>query len=49
MYWSESAKGCEDAEVLGSSELHGEAERDGIVQPREEKALLHVYKYLTGV
>lgn len=42
------AQGHEDDEGLGAFELHGEAERPRIVQPREDAQghLIHVYKYL---
>lgn len=44
------AQGHEDDEGLGAFELHGEAERAGIVQPGEDAQghLIHVYKYLTS-
>ena len=45
------SKGQKDDEGTGTSDIRGEAERAGTVQPGEEKAqgnLINVHKYLIG-
>ena len=49
-YWRESSEGVND-EGLGASNVRGEAEKSGTVQPGEEKAqgdLINAYKYMNG-
>jgi len=50
-YGSKSSEGHKGDEGTGVPAIQGEAERDGTVQPGEEKAerdLINVFKYLMG-